>query len=74
MIYVDIFTNQDKGITLAAQKFWLLENDITKVKHIGTKNETENAEGGFAWIDRGQFNRWRFENEEDALAFKLRWL
>lgn len=63
MIYIDIITDQNIGKNLKNQSLWLKENNITQVKHTGTKGRP-NAK---------QFNRWRFENQEDALAFKLRW-
>jgi len=63
---IDIVTNREKDITLVNQKRWLVQNGITydKVKHIGT----------FLPLNCGQYNRWRFVDAVDAMAFKLVWV
>ena len=62
---IDIETNREKEVTLVIQRCWLVQNGIghDKVKHIGT----------FRRVNDGQYNRWRFKNKVDAMAFKLRW-
>ena len=62
--YVDIVTDWKNGITLVNQRCWLVENNIDNIYHVGTNSPA----------DRGQYNRWRFANKVDAMAFKLRWV
>lgn len=64
--YIDINTDQEKGVTLVEQIHWLVENGLKspEIKHIRTFGGGPNGK---------QYNRWRFIDEIDAMAFKLRW-
>lgn len=61
--YVDVITDWENEATLVDQRCWLVENGVNNVYHAKTHNPL--------WGK--QFNRWRFNNETDAMAFKLRW-
>ena len=69
MFYIDIRTDRENGVTLNKQKEWLKENDITDVKHIKTDSRMQ-----LHVLASIQYNRWRFQDETDLMAFKLRWI
>jgi len=64
MIYINIVTNAANGVTCKNQLAWLEENIFSGFKHIGTFGNV---------LTCPQFNKWRFESEEDAMAFRLAW-
>ena len=66
MFYIDVLTNWKIGVTKIKQEDWLVENGIIDVKHIKTSHIKN--------VPNTQYNRWRFADETDAMAFKLVWV